>query len=75
MRGMSRKSTVAVRLAGSWTGLLQLHGVISVFRAGPRGGSGWGGGGAGPHHFLKKKKLRNTHFLIKGISDGIRILD
>ena len=34
-----------------------------------------GGGGAGPLHFLKKIKLRNTHFLIKGISDGIRILD
>ena len=74
MRGMSRKSTVAVRLAGSWTGLLQLHGVISVFRAGSTRGE-WLGGGAGPLHFFKKKKLRNTHFLIKGISDGIRILD
>ena len=39
------------------------------------GGVAGGGVGAGPLHFLKKKKLRNTHFLIKGISDGIRILD
>ena len=34
-------------------------------------------GGQGPPTFCKKIiiKLRNTHFLIKGIFDGIRIID
>ena len=48
---------------------------IEFYSQGPRKGRGWEGGGAGPPHFSKKKKLRNTHFLIKGIFDGIRILD
>ena len=50
---------------------------IEFYSQGPRKGRGWeGGGGAGSPHFLKKNnKLRNTHFLIKGIFDWIRILD
>ena len=62
MRGMSRKSTIAVRLAGSWTGLLQLHGVISVFRAGSTRGEwlGGGGGGGAPPLFKKKKVKKYT---------------
>ena len=31
--------------------------------------------GPGPPTFEKKIELRNTHFLINGIFDGIRILD
>ena len=31
MRGMPRKSTVGVRLADSWTWLLQVHFVMGVF--------------------------------------------
>ena len=40
-------------------------------------GLGGGGGGQGPPTFCKNIiiKLRNTHFLIKGIFDGIRIID
>ena len=43
----------------------------------PRRGRGWGGGGQDPPTFCKKIiiKLRNTHFVIKGIFDGIRIID
>ena len=43
---------------------------------GPAQGEGLGGG-QDPPTFCKKIiiKLRNTHFLIKGIFDGIRIID
>ena len=46
--------------------------VLWKWKQGPRRGRGWG---PGPSHFGKKIKLRNTHFQIKGIFDGIRIFD
>ena len=44
---------------------------------GPAQGEGLGARPPTPDHFLKKKerKLTNKNFLLKGIFDGIRILD
>ena len=46
----------------------------SILRARAKVGAGRGGRGRASPLFKKKKK-RNTHFLIKGIFDGIRMLD
>ena len=47
----------------------------SILRARAKVGAGRGAGGRASPLFEKKNKLRNTHFLGKGIFDWIRILD
>ena len=67
-----------IRPQWSWMEDLRACAKKDLCNQGPRRGRGWGVGRAGRSHFLNKikwNKLRNTHFLIKGIFDEIRILD